>query len=63
MEGSCKLGAVTTALVEGADTAVAPFGTASSLSNRDTACKVLLRYRRSPELWWRTMVAQTVGRI
>lgn len=37
MEGSCKLGAVTTALVEGADRASAPFGIGSSLSKRDTA--------------------------
>ena len=38
MEGSCRLGAVTTAVVDGAEAADVPFGTGSSLSKRDTAC-------------------------
>lgn len=38
MEGSCKLGAMTTAVVEGAEAADAPIETGSSLSKRDTAC-------------------------
>ena len=38
MEGSCRLGAVTTALVEAAAAVDPPFETGSSLSKRDTAC-------------------------
>ncbi len=37
MEGSCKLGAVMTALVEGSWAATDALGTGSSLSKRDTA--------------------------
>lgn len=37
MEGSCKLGAVTTALDEGSGAEVDVLGTGSSLSKRDTA--------------------------
>lgn len=37
MEGSCKLGAVMTALVEGSGAVVDALGTGSSLSKRDTA--------------------------
>ena len=40
MEGSCRLGAMTTAVVEGAEAAD---GTGSSLSKRDTACKQHMR--------------------
>lgn len=43
MEGSCKLGAMTTAVVEGAEVAAAPFETGSSLSKRDTACNKQMR--------------------
>ena len=44
MEGSCRLGAVTTAVVEGAEAADIPLGTGSSLSKRDTACKQHIKY-------------------
>ena len=37
MEGSCKLGAVMTALVEGSGAVADALGTGSSLSKRDTA--------------------------
>lgn len=40
MEGSCRLGAMTTAVVEGAEAAD---GTGSSRSKRDTAYKQLMR--------------------
>ena len=38
MEGSCRLGAMTTAVVAGAEAAEPPLETGSSLSKRDTAC-------------------------
>lgn len=51
MEGSCRLGAETTAVVEGAEAADIPFETGSSLSKRDTACNPHMNCHSSHRLF------------